>query len=153
MPVRCHHQVASINRGPFGGCPHIVRALLFGVRIRAPDGWKLPSPEQTADAGAVFAQDRLPTVDENSSEDEEEDVSGMVPWDGAPKKGFHLKVLSNPISYSHVGRERSRRNIQFHFVSWRTLLHYIALYHVISYVYIYIHTCTQKRDTYTYIYI
>ena len=35
------HMSVSINWGPIFGV-RIIRALLFGVHIRAPDFWKLP---------------------------------------------------------------------------------------------------------------
>ena len=41
---------ASINWGPYCGCPGPKNFLLFGVQINAPDSWKLPDGFQQAAA-------------------------------------------------------------------------------------------------------
>ena len=37
-----HLALSLIWGGPLGGCFYHIRALLFGVHMRAPDCWKLP---------------------------------------------------------------------------------------------------------------
>ena len=39
LPLNPKDMSVSINRGPFSGCLYVMRALIFGVDIRAPEFW------------------------------------------------------------------------------------------------------------------